>query len=64
VVDHALLQQDAVLRMAAPDAYDIKNIQRYISSDSMNYNNVLIGSDMHVWGNSLKKIVAARNSSS
>lgn len=41
--------------MMPPDAYDVKTMQRFMCSEKMNYNTVLKGCDMDIWGTIIKK---------
>lgn len=38
-----------------PDPYDLKNMQRFMCSEKMNYNTVLHGCDMDIWGTILRE---------
>lgn len=53
--DYALIQQHKILKMSAPDAYDVKNMQHLMCSDLMDANKVLLGNDANTYGDPWEK---------
>ncbi|KAF2832651.1 hypothetical protein CC86DRAFT_390645 [Ophiobolus disseminans] len=52
IVDHALIQQRTILSMQGPDQYDIRHVQSFLNSETMNW--ALTGPDHKIWGNMIE----------